>query len=286
MAHPLYLPKGYNTTGTEGLTSDKLYIPAGVNENGNGVIHELYPPNSILDEDSGGGGTVFNINDYNTYLSAYWNMNETSGTRVDSVTGYDLTDVGSCGYASGKYGNCVEIASAGSQYLLYTGDLGISTGFAFSFWFYMDGFTDITPLFWLDGGARSSLWTSGDPFGSSVDFGVTQSDSTVLTASVPTPISVEEWCHITCVAENVHGYVRVYFNGSLGDTKTYDKTLATITRLLIGPSSYDRLYVDETACWNGIQFSSTSACDSFASTLYNDGSGLFWNGSAWIEVLT
>jgi len=48
MSGPLYLPKRHNITGTEGVTSDKLWAVRGINQTGGSSGHELYVPGGTL----------------------------------------------------------------------------------------------------------------------------------------------------------------------------------------------------------------------------------------------
>ena len=58
-------------------------------------------------------------------LGSQWKMNETSGTRVDSVSGYDLTDNNTVGFTTGKQGNAMQNVSANSEWLSASSPTGV-----------------------------------------------------------------------------------------------------------------------------------------------------------------
>ena len=67
----------------------------------------------------------------NTGLVSWWDLDETSGTRVDSVGSNDLTDQNTVGFISGKIGNAADFVAANNEVLhvsadFFTGDYTIS----------------------------------------------------------------------------------------------------------------------------------------------------------------
>lgn len=73
-----------------------------------------------------------------TGLVSWWDLDEESGTRYDAIGSYDLTDVNTVGYESGKIGNAASFVSANSEALRYapvTPDgLWPSSSFTISMW--------------------------------------------------------------------------------------------------------------------------------------------------------
>ena len=72
-----------------------------------------------------------------TGLSAWWSLNETSGTRYDSHSnGLDLTDNNTVGSATGVVGNCADFVATNSEYLSVADNaaLDFTTAFSCSFW--------------------------------------------------------------------------------------------------------------------------------------------------------
>jgi hypothetical protein len=77
-----------------------------------------------------------------TSLISWWNLDETSGARADTVGSYNLSDFNTSGYTAGKIGNAVQCVGGSNEYLGRDADLGeavISTlgragSFTFSLW--------------------------------------------------------------------------------------------------------------------------------------------------------
>jgi hypothetical protein len=62
-------------------------------------------------------------------LVSCWDLDETSGTRYDSVGGNDLTDNNTVSYTTGKIGNAASFTAANSEYLSVTSsDFLVGTG--------------------------------------------------------------------------------------------------------------------------------------------------------------
>ncbi|OGL34495.1 hypothetical protein A3F05_01735 [Candidatus Saccharibacteria bacterium RIFCSPHIGHO2_12_FULL_47_17] len=79
-----------------------------------------------------------------TNLKGYWKLDETSGTRADSVNGYDLTDNNTVTSATGKVSNAGQFTSANSEYLSTTDKSDLSAGdidFSMAAWVYLDSNT-------------------------------------------------------------------------------------------------------------------------------------------------
>jgi len=69
----------------------------------------------------------------NNSLVAFWNMSETSGTRVDTVGSNDLTDNGSTLYGVGKIGPAADLEATSDQFLSITDNADLSFSAAQSF---------------------------------------------------------------------------------------------------------------------------------------------------------
>jgi hypothetical protein len=73
-----------------------------------------------------------------TGLVSYWKLDETSGTRFDSVSTNNLTDNNTVGSAIGKIGNAASFVRANNEYLSSASsafDIAANEDFAFSFWY-------------------------------------------------------------------------------------------------------------------------------------------------------
>ncbi|MBI2105119.1 MAG: PEP-CTERM sorting domain-containing protein [Candidatus Omnitrophica bacterium] len=74
-------------------------------------------------------------------LTAYWTLDETSGTRFDSVGSNHLTDHNTVTQASGVVGNAAQFTKANSEYLSIADNPSISMGdedFTLAAWVYLD----------------------------------------------------------------------------------------------------------------------------------------------------
>jgi len=76
--------------------------------------------------------------DQTANLVAFWELNESSGTRADSAGSNDLTDVNTVTSAVGKQGNAAEFVIGNDEYLSIddNADLGYSGDFSVAGWFY------------------------------------------------------------------------------------------------------------------------------------------------------
>jgi hypothetical protein len=79
-------------------------------------------------------------------LVSYWKLDETSGTRADSVGSNHLTDNNTVGYAAGKIGNAASFVQANNEYLSKSGLLlGGLSAFTVSGWLYVGAATTGDP---------------------------------------------------------------------------------------------------------------------------------------------
>ena len=80
-------------------------------------------------------------NDFATDLVAYYELEESSGVRVDSHGSFDLNDTNTVGQATGKIGNCADFEAGNSEGLQTGSDFtelsGINT-ISVSLWFNLE----------------------------------------------------------------------------------------------------------------------------------------------------
>lgn len=71
-----------------------------------------------------------------TDLIAYWNLNEVSGNRADSVGSNTLVDNNTVGSTAGKVSNAAQFVEANSEYFLISDnvDMSVSSSFTFAGW--------------------------------------------------------------------------------------------------------------------------------------------------------
>lgn len=89
---------------------------------------------------AGGSSTL------NTGLTAYWKLDEASGTRADSGSNaQDLSDSSTTATATGKINNGIDVEFGGPSHLYHadssTLSLGTDTAFTFSVWLKFESFT-------------------------------------------------------------------------------------------------------------------------------------------------
>lgn len=98
-----------------------------------------------VDDDSTWAFTVPLVVDLTPNLVAFWELEEASGTRTDSIGSNDLTDNNTVTQETGKVGNCARFTSANSEYLSIADndDLGYSGDFSIATWF-RDGIGNAT----------------------------------------------------------------------------------------------------------------------------------------------
>lgn len=87
--------------------------------------------------------TVSNHATLPTNLVAYWEMDETSGSRADNPGTNDLTDNNTVGYGTGMFGNAAYFVHANDEYLSRSDNANLSiadgnTSFSFAFWLKLD----------------------------------------------------------------------------------------------------------------------------------------------------
>lgn len=234
------------------------------------------------------GSTVFNtsfnnstLDSYNGALASYWKLNETSGSRYDSVGSNHLSDGNSVSYATGISSLGADFEKSSSQYLSASAGHSVTptTSFAFSLWIKPES----TPS--AQATLLRTLYSSNTAVlialssGTGITASIRQSNSvTVSAAHASTAFTVDSWHHIAFIGNG--STMKLYVNGTTLDTVTYTDVSASNDLLLIGAATTSTLFfdgiIDEVGYWNSyLVFESTTAMDAFATALYNSGSGRF-----------
>lgn len=210
-----------------------------------------------------------------TGLVSYHNLNETSGTRVDSHTGgYDLTDNGTVTSLTGVQGNGASFDPAGTEYLdsatTYGAAVGSSvTSFSVSFWFK----TDVT-------GSNDGMFYIGNFSGSHGEFNVHNGSGNNLVTSIDgasttwsfTHSDTASWHHYA-FAYNGSSVTIWYDNVKQHTASAYSTTLNFSGLKLVLGGYFDNRFLhdgglDEVSVYTGKAFS-----DAEVTWLYNSGSG-------------
>jgi hypothetical protein len=217
-----------------------------------------------------------------TSLIAYWDLDETSGTRADSHTGgYDLTDNNTVGYATGIIGNAADCETSASEFLSIANKLGTTanTDFSISMWLKRESNPSTSGYFGVfdlrrDNGSTDDMWalrfyryTDGfnyyNPIKNSDDFFKDTTDT----------LPIGTWKHVVITYDYDVG-VKIYVNTSL--TVTYNTTAASPTVSAdafnlckeTSVTAYWDGLIDEVAVWSKVVSSGE------ISDLYNSGSGI------------
>lgn len=197
-------------------------------------------------------------------ISYYWKMDETSGTRYDSVGSLDLSSGTLPGYATGKISNAADLQSANSEYFTFqtagTDFIFGNADFSLAFWFNIDSVASDVYIFTgpdinlrLDSASGNLVYTM----------------STGNVTSTAT-ISATTWYHVALVYDSVNDLLKISVNGSAFDTSSQtDGYNGTGGFFYIGVknSTFYDYSIDEFGVW-------TKALSSAeVSALYNSGSG-------------
>lgn len=212
-----------------------------------------------------------------TDVTAYWTMNEASGTREDSIGSADLTPTASDpASVSGKLGNAADLERDNTQYFSTADAAGLSfsgtDSFSISAWIKLETTgTRMRVISKWGASAAVQDWeltinaTLG-PFFAVSDSATTASinDGTALNT---------DWHHIVAVFDNANNELRLYLDGSQCATpvaETNDPTDSSSTIYVgndyDGSDAFDGL-IDDLCLFR------KALTDANVTTLYNGGNG-------------
>jgi hypothetical protein len=225
----------------------------------------------------------------NSYLKAYWPLEESSGNRVDVVNGLVLSEnVSSIGSSTGKKDSCALFDTAlennDDLVLAHNSHLVATSKVAISMWSKVgnqSGATDTGGTFGKDTSYYFTVINSALSGGFSAKFSIRQSDTTVVGTSFVS-LDEDQFNHFAGIADGSNIYF--YINGVSVGNASYDGTLSTSTTnfkletLSLSSADADH-YVDELAVWRDIDFSNDGERGSFVEALYNEGTGNFWDNN-------
>lgn len=220
-------------------------------------------------------------------LTAYWDLDESSGTRVDSVGSNDLTDNNTVGSVTGKQGNAASFDDANDEYLSIADNSDVSTGdidFTIACWVRLDdksnnygiickwGFLNAANsreyrIFYSSGADRFQFIVSSD--------GTATNEVPVSADNFGSP-SAGTFYFILAYHDSVNNEIGIQVNNGTADTVShsagvYDGTASLFFGALdvsgaIVPNDLDGA-IDEAGLWKRILTSQET------SDLYNGGSG-------------
>lgn len=209
-------------------------------------------------------------------LISYWTMDETSGTRYDSVvaTGNDLTDNNTVGYGTGIISNGADFIPANSEYLSHTSNASLQTGdidFTFAAWFKIDDLNTRAIISKDDGlGTRDYRITY---LAGALRFYVNASGATQVASAAA--ISTGTWYYVVAWHDASANTINIQVNNGTVDSAGIGALSAASTNpFLIGANTvgsatnfWDGL-IDEVGFWKRVLTSDERT------SLYNSGAGL------------
>lgn len=175
-------------------------------------------------------------------IVSYWKLDETSGTRVDSIGSNDLTDNNTVGYGTGKVSNAADFEADNSEYLSVANNASINLTRDITMMCWSKSETNKTTAFLDKDGA-------GDGYSlrmrSSGEYQIDMAGSTRSRAT--TVPSTGTWYHGCGIYDGA--FTRIFVDSVMEDEDAYSTDPADVTEeLTLGKygSSYADLMQDET----------------------------------------
>lgn len=211
-------------------------------------------------------------------LISYWELNETSGTRIDAVTatGNDLTDNNTVTSNTGIVGTAAEFTGTNLESLTRTDNASLSTGdidFSMAMWIY--------PTV----GASVGVFYKGNSTG--VEYGLTARSNGQFRLEVDngpglvniTPVNstptytINNWYFVVAWHDSVNNQIAIQVNNATPDTTAYslgswDSTIALSIGVDGDFGDYFTGRLDQIGFWKRILTADERTA------LYNSGSGL------------
>ncbi|HCR92557.1 MAG TPA: hypothetical protein DIU47_01195, partial [Candidatus Pacebacteria bacterium] len=223
----------------------------------------------------------------NTNLISYWKLDETSGSRTDSVGSNTLTDNNTVTSNPGKVGNAGQFIAANTEYLSITDNAALSTGdidFTFSAWVYMDSLSTDTQVLgkWsASAGQYEYLLERGSA--NKFRFYVSSDGSTYTSVQAATfgAMSANTWYFVVAYHDSVNNTIGISVNNGAFDTVAHttgvrDGTAQFDIGALAAGSFPFNGRIDEVGFWKKV-LSTQEITD-----LYNSGNGNRFQGMNFI----
>lgn len=246
------------------------------------IIAFLSPVSPIFDAQVAQAATdVKNDATLSTSLVSYWELEEVSGTRVDSHGSNDLTDNNTVGQATGLQGNAADFDDTNSEYLSGGDVLDITTdrSYAFATKFETAG-TYLQPFVYKWGAGDSHMF---DYYNGALRFRTSSDGSSSILKTVSWSPSTATWYCVAVTFDLSAGEVKFYVDGSQqGTTQTglHTSIYNTSEPFVIGRNSatggskFDGI-LDEYGAWNKVLTSTeiSDICNSLSYIPYDAGGG-------------
>lgn len=205
-----------------------------------------------------------------TNLVSYWELEEASGTRVDSHGSNDLSDNATVLQGTGIQGNCADLSDSTSEYLSFASSSTFvydgASARSLSFWFYPHSVTGVNTVVSCWGGGSTQNWIVYTN-GSNIVAGV-ESNGALITAT--SAATINAWHHVVLLMK-ASGSAELYVNGVSKGTGTPAGSAGANAPFYIGQNSSSNYYdglVDEVGWWT------TELSSGDVASLYNSGSGI------------
>jgi hypothetical protein len=257
--------------------------------NGNDLTASGSP---VFSTDIAFSGELVNVKDDSTLatnLVSYWELEESSGTRVDSHGSNDLTDNNTVGTATGKIGEGADFELGNSEYLSITeasqSGLDLTGDHTFAFWYNPETLLSSGTQTFIDkwlgsGNQRAYLYRLDNTSNDGVGYQLSSTGSVESSGSLDlgTTLSTGTFYHIA-ITYNTGGVVTAYLNGVKVDedtgvaTSIFNSSSDVYIGSDTGTGSYMDGVLDETGVW------SRTLTAGEVSNLYNSGSGLSYSST-------
>lgn len=290
---------GFPTSIVNNSQPFELAGNAGAGYHFDGKMDEVGIWTEILTQDhidwlynSGAGRTYFEVSTGGEPLSrgliSHWELEEASGTRVDSHRTNDLTDNNTVAQGAGIQGNGADFEASNSEYLSITDanqkklDLGAGgADFTLALWYKPESLPTASTyqnfLWKWDGGANQRQYVIEFSYnGTNYTSSILLSSNGLAGAyanevSLGSSFSTGTWYHFVHVYDASAGTLAVYVNGSLVNTHTGAPTSifngTSQVQMGSGQGYADGVF-DEFAIWE------RALSPTEVSFLYNAGSGI------------
>lgn len=176
---------------------------------------------------------IANDTTLSTSLVSYWELEESTGDRVDSKGSNDLSEVNSVTNTTGKVGNAADFVKTNNEFLKITNasqsGLNGATTKSFAGWFYLDSFD--TYLFSKDDNTTGDREYAASTSSSDSKMYLTYWDSSGNKTEFNTAntFSTGQWYHLAFIIKNgASDSADIYVNGVLQTGSTVATAAGTI----------------------------------------------------------
>jgi hypothetical protein len=213
-----------------------------------------------------------------TDLVAYWKLDETAGTRFDSVSANDLSDNGGVGFGIGKIGNAASFVNANNEYLSrpMVPDLQLTGDLSLSCWFKLDASASPSAYYGLvssdTNASDRGLRLEWDVIAQTSRFVIFDSVGGVFAiATWGTTLSVDTWYHVIAWYDSTADTANITINNGIPVSVTGSGVVETAaTTFYVGLRDGEPMWglIDEVGIWSRVLTAAERT------QLYNGGAGL------------